>query len=77
MSHTNTNNSLTYYTRVMDIWDVNKPKLLSLGIDPVIGNVSNRGVLPDESSVICCVKAQLFPYPESYRLTISSDKVSW
>ena len=60
----------------MDVWDVHKPTLLSLGIDPIIGNVSNRGLLPDESTVTCCVKAQLFPNPESYRLTISSDRVT-
>lgn len=62
--------------RIMDIWDVHKPTLLSLGIDPIIGNVSNRGLLPDESTVTCCVKAQLFPNPESYRLTISSDRIT-
>ena len=60
----------------MDIWDVHKPTLLSFGIDPIIGNVSNRGTSAHESSVICSVNAQMFANPESYRLSVSSDQIT-
>jgi len=62
--------------KIMDIWDVHKPTLLSFGIDPIIGNVSNRGTSAHESSVICSVNAQMFANPESYRLSVSSDQIT-
>jgi hypothetical protein len=68
---------ILYYS-ILDIWDVHKPQLALLGIDPTIGNVkpNNTEVTEDnENKLTCCVKSQLFPSSESYRLTISPTKV--
>ena len=60
----------------LDIWDAHKPTLVLLGIDPVIGNIGvNTPGSSAGNSVICCVKADIFPNQDSYRLTIASDKV--
>ncbi|EFX70985.1 hypothetical protein DAPPUDRAFT_228128 [Daphnia pulex] len=64
---------------ILDIWDVHKPQLALLGIDPTIGNVkpNNTEVTEEnENKLTCCVKSQLFPSSESYRLTISPTKIS-
>lgn len=64
---------------ILDIWDAHKAPLSLLGINPIIGNVKpNNTTTTDDndSRLTCCIKAQLFPGPESYRLTISSSKVT-
>ena len=66
------------FNSILDIWDAHKSQLSALGIDPTIGNVkpNDTTVVEDEENrVTCCVKAQLFPCGESYRLSISSSKV--
>ncbi len=70
---------ILYLYSILDIWDVHKPQLALLGIDPTIGNVkpNNTEVTEDnENKLTCCVKSQLFPSSESYRLTISPTKVN-
>ncbi|XP_032789539.2 uncharacterized protein LOC116926709 [Daphnia magna] len=64
---------------ILDIWDAHKAPLSLLGINPIIGNVKpNNTTTTDDndSRLTCCIKAQLFPGPESYRLTISSSKIA-
>lgn len=64
--------------RILDVWDTHKQTLGTLGIDPVIGNVQQAGPVStdgDECFLTCCVKTELFPASESYRLTITTKKV--
>ena len=69
------------FYRMLDIWDIYKPNLSVMGVNLVIGNVNSSNFSPicgdGESSVTCCVKAELFQRTESYRLTISSERVNF
>ena len=58
--------------QILDIWDVHKPQLTSLGINPTIFNASDA----TPCRVTCCVKSRLFTSSESYRLTITSERIS-
>jgi len=56
--------------RVLDIWDVHKPHLTALGVDPAIADATQSARL------ICCVNQRLFAGPEAYRITVAADRIS-
>lgn len=65
-----------FFSRILDIWDAHKIPFTALGIAPILGDVKSSTTDEEcENRIVCCVKSQLFPTNESYRLTISSEKV--
>uniref|UniRef100_A0A1B6CRL5 Uncharacterized protein n=2 Tax=Clastoptera arizonana TaxID=38151 RepID=A0A1B6CRL5_9HEMI len=60
---------------ILDVWEVHRPALLSLGLD-----VTVKDVLPNcgrrcESQVYCTVNPNLFSTQHAYQILISSDKI--
>jgi hypothetical protein len=61
--------------RILDVWDICRPALLTLGFDVKIGDVQPSCGKWTESQVECFVNEDLFPSKDSYQIHINSDRV--
>lgn len=61
--------------RILDVWEVSSPSLLSLGYKVQIGDVQGTaGKLPS-SPVECSVNPSLFQFDDAYQIHIANNKV--
>lgn len=61
--------------RILDVWDICQPALLTLGFDVKIGDIQPSCGKWTESQVECIVSEDLFPSKDSYQIHINSTRV--
>lgn len=65
--------------RVLDVWEVNRTLLHSLGMDVMVGGIQapgggSRG--GEKCRLECCVSDKIFHSSSAYQLHITTNKVS-
>lgn len=63
------------YCRILDVWDICQPALLTLGFDVKIGDIQPSCGKWTESQIECIVNEDLLPSKDSYQIHINSNRV--
>ncbi|KAF4523546.1 hypothetical protein B566_EDAN011994 [Ephemera danica] len=64
--------------KILDVWEVNRTHLQSLGFDVMVGGVQTTAVHGrnnENCKLECCVNAVIFPSANSYQLHITASKI--